>query len=334
MLTPEDLIRLPCTPDLTSAGIAYACRSLAYTYDRMGGSPAKRLRRIVAGIMVELAFRRHLSDENIPFDLLGATPFTDPDRYDVALGGRRCDIKSFLIHHKKTIRLIRAQPVRLLEAEALVPVDQFSSEHLSDEDLYIFAFLTALVTSNKEELQRAQAAEQPVFFIYTLPEHWARPRLWRPLGRLAMKAEVETLLTLQVGGQGEDRKFQEAEVVLSPGERVLLTGDWHAVSYLSGSALPPGRVGIHSPALEETCLVRPHTWANIWVYGMEIILAGYMTRGEFRRQARHIPGGSRVFQYPRTRTDNMAVPVSNLYPLSDLFVRAQNWAQQFGRRVS
>ncbi|MBI4733056.1 MAG: hypothetical protein HY781_13200, partial [Chloroflexi bacterium] len=50
MLTEPDLLRLPYTPDLTEGGIAYACRSLAYTYDRMGGSPVDRLRRIVAGV--------------------------------------------------------------------------------------------------------------------------------------------------------------------------------------------------------------------------------------------------------------------------------------------
>lgn len=175
MLTPADLIRLPCTPDLTTAGIAYACRSLAYTYDRMGGSPAKRLRRIVAGIMVELAFRRHLTNQNIPFDLLGATAFTDPDRYDMALGGRRCDVKSFLLHRKERIRLIRKQPEILLDAEALVPADQFGSDHLREEDLYIFAFLTALITPRSEDVKRAISAEQPMFLIHTLPERWARP---------------------------------------------------------------------------------------------------------------------------------------------------------------
>ena len=87
MLTASDLIRLPYTPDLTEGGIEYALRSLSYTYDRMGGSPYERLRRIVAGVAVELAFRRYLSQQNIPFDVKGATPFTDPDRYDVALGG-------------------------------------------------------------------------------------------------------------------------------------------------------------------------------------------------------------------------------------------------------
>src|SRR5574339_1167501 len=88
MISSSDLIHLPYTRDLTEGGIAYAVRSLPYTYNRMGGSPYERLRRIVAGVAVELAFRRHLSEQNIPFDVKGATPFTDPDRYDVSLGGR------------------------------------------------------------------------------------------------------------------------------------------------------------------------------------------------------------------------------------------------------
>jgi len=92
MISIKDLLHLPYTRDLTEGGIAYALRSLPYTYNRMGGSPYDRLRRIAAGVAVELAFRRYLADQNIPFDVKGATPITEPDRYDVALGGRRCDI--------------------------------------------------------------------------------------------------------------------------------------------------------------------------------------------------------------------------------------------------
>src|SRR3990172_12678940 len=103
MLTPSDFLRIPFTTDLTEGLIAYAIRSLPYTYDRMGGSPFNRLRRIVAGVAGELAFRRYLSEHNIPFDVKGATPFTDPPRHDVSLGGHRCDIKSFLITYREQI---------------------------------------------------------------------------------------------------------------------------------------------------------------------------------------------------------------------------------------
>jgi hypothetical protein len=331
MLSSSDLIHIPYTPDLTLAGIAYACRSLAHTYDRMGGTPADRLRRIVAGIAVELAFRRRLSSENVPYDLRGATPFTDPDRYDVALGGRRCDLKSFLIYHKERIRLIRSSPEKLLTAEALVPVDQFSSEHMHDEDLYIFAFLTALLKPDPRDPAQGQAGGHSIFLIHTFPERWARPRIWRPLGMLVMKTEFQGPVTLEAGGQREDRKFKAAKVDLPPSERVRLAGEWHAFSYLAGAVLPPGRVGIHSPVLEETYIIHPNQWANIWVYGMEIILAGYITRGEFRRRARRIPARSQVFQYTRTQTENMFVSIAELHPLSDLFIRAQNWAGQLQR---
>ena len=124
MLSPTDLLRLPFPRDLIEGGIAYATRSLPHTYNRMGGSPYDRLRRIVAGVAVELAFRRHLTQNEIPFDVKGATPFTDPDRYDVSLGGHRCDVKSFLLTHRDQIQRVRRDPGLLLDAPALVPSDQ------------------------------------------------------------------------------------------------------------------------------------------------------------------------------------------------------------------
>jgi hypothetical protein len=116
MITAKDFIHLPFTPDLTKGGIAYACRSLNYTFNRMGGSPYARLRRIVGGVAVELAFRRYLTSQDVPFDVKGATPFSEPDRYDVSLGGHRCEVKSFLITRRPQISDIRREPSVLLNA--------------------------------------------------------------------------------------------------------------------------------------------------------------------------------------------------------------------------
>jgi hypothetical protein len=122
MLSPSDLLRLPYTPDLTEGGIAYALLSLSYadlSYDR--------IRRIVAGAIVELAFRRYLSQQDIPFEITAAAPFTDPARFDVSLGGHRCDIKSFLISHRDQITEIRRDSGILLNVPALVPSDHHVS---------------------------------------------------------------------------------------------------------------------------------------------------------------------------------------------------------------
>ena len=96
---------------------------------------------------------------------------------------------------------------------------------------------------------------------------------------------------------------------------------------------PAARLGIHSPQLKETHIIEPSDWSNIWVYGLDILLAGYLDRGEFNRRASFIHEGARVFQYNRTRTKNLAVSVYDLRSLSDLLERARAWSAARGRET-
>jgi hypothetical protein len=323
MLKTNDLIRLPYAPDLTPTGIAYACRSLPHTYDRMGGLDIYRLRRIVAGKAVELAFRRYLTAQNVPYEELGATPFTDPDHYDIGFGGRRCDIKSFLFTQKMDIRRVHHSPSILLKASALVPTEQDASGRLTDDDLYLFAFLTALVTDHPKELDRALAAGHPSYIIFPLPEAWAHPLDWQPLGRLALKSECAATIAIEVGGQDSNRVFLTEQANLHPGVRTHLQTEFYSLAYLHALSIPVGRVGIHSQRLDQLTIVEPHEWGNIWVYGMSIFFTGYMTCGEFRRRAADLPPGSQVLQYAQTRIHNRSLPIADLHPLSDLFITAR-----------
>ena len=175
MITADELVTLPYTQDLTQAGIAYAVRSFPHTHDPVGGSPFNRLQRTVAGVAVELAFRCYLTGAGVPFDVLSATPFSAPDRYDLALGGRRCEVKSFPIFNKSRIQQFRRNPAHLLEAPALVPADQLTDSHLGYEDLYIFAFVSALVTRSGGDLSRAMDTGQPHHIVTPLPAGWSRP---------------------------------------------------------------------------------------------------------------------------------------------------------------
>ncbi len=323
MIAASDLLRIPYTSDLTEGGIAYANRSLPHTYDRMGGSPFDRLRRIVAGVAVELAFRRYLAQQNIPFDIKGATPFTDPDRYDVSLGGHRCDIKSFLISHRTQITSLRADPGLILQAPALVPLDQYSADGHSDNDLYLFAFLTGLVAASLDDLQKAVDANQPTYLIHTMPKLWMRPQLWIPLGPLALKSESDETLRLEIGGQDSGRDFMTRQLELPPRTRVEVDGDFYSLVYIHIESKTRARLGIYSPSRKESYLIEPIAWSNIWVYGLDIYLAGWISREEFRRRAGLIHEGSRVFQYNQTRTKNLAVSVSDLTPMSKLFERVR-----------
>ncbi|MBN1667149.1 MAG: hypothetical protein JW862_08665 [Anaerolineales bacterium] len=325
MLTPADLIQIPYTPDLTQAGIAYAGRSLPYTYDRMGGHPDERLRRIVAGKAVELAFKRYLHQEQVPHDFLGLTPFTDPDQYDVAIGGRRCDLKSFLLTDKRRIRAVRQEPDLLLSAPALVPSDQCRPDPDRDGDLYIFAFLSALLAPGWSATRAAQQAGQPLHLMFALPPAWARPKSWGTLGTLVLKSNCQQRIKVEVGGQGAERQFQAEQIMLIPGQRTHTRQDFHTLSHIHTPHLPDGPVGVYSPQLDESLVIEPGQWANVWVYGLELWLVGYITRQEFQSRARLLPAGKRVFQYARTRTENLSLAMTELLPLADLFQRARGW---------
>ncbi len=317
---PPTILRLPYDATLTVAGIEYAKKSLHYTYNRMGLHAAARLRKIVAGVAVELAFRRWLAAEGVPFDLLGATPFTEPDRYDLRLGGRRCDVKSFVIGERAEISRVRRDPDWLLEAEALVPADQFQSSTLEENDFYLFGFLAGLETRRRTELDQALLAEQPVYLLYTLDQaDWLGAAQWRSLGRLVLKADLDEPLAVEVGGQNAARVTHAERLRLGPRERTVTAGEFYSLLYLHPDRLPAGPLGVRSAVLRDTVLVAPQRWENIWVYGIEIFLAGWLTKADFRARSRKLPAGTAVRQYPRgTQTENRAVPVRALRDVREL----------------
>ena len=295
----------------------------------MGKSDATRLRSIVGGIAVELAFRRYLNDQKVPFDVEGITPFTDPDKYDVSLGGRRCDIKSFIISRRDQIVELKRDPNLLMGASALVPSDQFAARaEYSSRDLYIFAFLTGLFAASQADIAKAKAAQKPIHLIHTMPKTWAKPKIWASLGDLALKSDCEKPVMVDLGGQDAEGAFLVKRLMLEPRKRLVTEAGFHTLAYVHVSHQPHGRLGIHSAMRDETYLISPYDFKNIWFYGMRVILAGYLTMTQFREKARELPEGSRVYQYRRTRTKNLAVPLRELNPLAGLFEQVQNWDEK------
>lgn len=319
MLTPSDLVRLPYTPDLTEGGIEYALRSLANTYEREGRSPYDRLRHLAASVAVELAFRRHLSQNDISFEVRAAAPFTDRERYDVFLQGRRCDIKSFFISNRGQISRIRRDPSTLMSALALVPSDYHARGGHSYNDIYIFGFFIGLTAASQADLKKAIQAKQPHYLVHAMPEKWRRPVTWSPLGRLALKSESGEELMLEVNGQDEGREMKRTVVSLPPRTKITLDESFYSITSLHARRIPEARVGIRCEAIKETHVVSPLEWGNLWVYGLEILLAGFLSYEEFGRRARTVLPNTKVFQYERTRVKNLSVPVSSLKPMRRLF---------------
>lgn len=325
MIGVNDFIHLPYTADLTEGGVAYALRSLPYAFDRAGSSPYERLRRVVASVAVELAFRRYLSQQNIPFEVKGGVPFTDPDRYDVSLGGHRCDIKSFLISHREQISEMHRNPDVMLSAPALVPSDQHAGSGHSDHDLYLFAFLAGLIAASQAGLKKVAETGQPHYLLHVMGPEWRKPLNWNPLGPLTLKSESEEQMLIEISGQDQGREFLTRTYNLPPKTKVVVDDSFYSLTAVHVKRFPTARVGIHNPARQGTYVIGPIDWGNIWVYGMDIYFAGYISREEFRQRARSIAPNSRVFPYNRTHVKNLAVPISNLKPLTGLFEKVRAW---------
>lgn len=319
MISSSSFIRLPYSNDLTEGGIAYALRSLTYTYDRAGSSPYDRLRRVVANTAVELAFRRYLSQQDIPFEVQSSTPFTDSERYNVSLDGKRCDIKSYLISHREQMQEMRRNPEIILKAPALVPSDQHAREGHKRDDLYIFAFLAGLIAASQDDLKKVIAKGQPHYLVYVMPEAWRKPTHWNPLGKLTLKSESEEEMILEVNGQDSGREMMRKVISLPPKTKVVLDDAFYSVTAIHVRQIPDARIGIHCDGVKDTCIISPLEWGNIWVYGLDLFFVGYISYEEFSQHAKPLAINSRTFQYEHTKVKNLALPISELKPLSRLF---------------
>lgn len=329
MLSLPDLITLPFTPELTQAGIACLCRCLSHRYGLAETSSEiclpEKLHQIVYQTAAELACRRHLVEKEVPFELADTTPFSNPEHVDLILGGRRAELICTPIFNRVRIRQLRRQPEKILEEAALLPIRQIDKGSYTTEDILIFVFLHGLVAQDVAGMQRALAANLPVDLLHILPQTWRAGSPWRSLGPLYMKSEAAEPIEIEIGGLGENRTALTEQLVLCPLVRTALQSDFYSIAYLRRKTTAAGRTAISSAALRKVHLVDPDQWLNAWIYGMEIILAGYITVGEFRRKAASLPPDSRTFYRSNLRLPQLWLRVGDLHPLQHLFTNVRRW---------
>lgn len=315
---------------MTQAGIDYVCQNWATIQNnREGQFYFDRLREIIVQKAVELAFRRHLAEMEVPHQWVEPSIYSQPDYHGIALGGRRCVIIGGLVSSKEDISRMRTTPRMILNELALAPIEENRESHVGREDVVVFALVGGLVARGWDDVKAAQAAGEPTYFIYPMPKRWAQPSGWKELGRISLKSESEDRLVVEIGGQDKSRRFLAEQVNLPPRTRLLIEKKFYSISYLHVGDSVGGRVGIHSKMLDETILIRPQQWGNIWVYGMQILLLGYMQRGEFLNNAEAIQMGTHVFQARHgTQQEYMGMPINELHAMKDLFQRTRKWANQ------
>lgn len=318
MIGADDILCLKYTPDLTEGGIAHACRSLPHKYSRAGRASHDQLLDAIAEFAVEIAFRRHLAQANIPFSVKAATSFGETDTFDLVLAGHRCLLSVLLIRSQKPSRSIETNLGHLLTATALVPVQKLAAEGRSLKDLFLFAFVTGTIADSGRRSTNSQDAGACRHLVFAMPGRWAHPRAWVPLEPLAFKCDQSETLRLEIGGQDRDGNWIVSSLLLPPRTRTELDADFHAVTCLHIETLPQGRLGVGSASWKTVQIIEPADWHNIWLEGTGIYLAGWMTREQFGIRGRAIPQGSRVFPYGRIWRPCLGVNLSELRPVAQL----------------
>lgn len=326
MLTSLDLVHLPYSPDLTQAGIHYARRAFPPADDFLGEPILGRLQRLIARKAAELSFRRYLSSLNLPFESWRRAPFTDAEQYDVALGRRRCVLQTWLINRSSLIYRLQQNLEPLLHTAVLVPEEQLFDATHSDLDVLIFAFVMAHTTAGYESFRLAQATGQTVYLLHPLPARWVQPAVWAPLQPLTVMNAARAEQNVELGGLDGNKRFITELISLPAGSTGYPSEDFHAIFFLHMPGQPSGRLDLHCQRLGVTHQIKPTDWGNLWMEGVQVTLAGWMTRGDFRQHAARQSAGRHPSMITHPSSPHHGLLISQLHPLSELIENTRLWA--------
>ncbi len=247
------------------------------------------------------------------------------------LGGRRVALRSFPITGKNQIRRLLHEPDFFLNAWARLPQAHGEVDPRHADDVYVFAFIAALIAQQGREFKRARRAQQPVYLLSLLPDAWSRKINDRSLGRLILKADCEQDISLELGGLDAQGQHYTEWVSLPPRQRVPSRAEFFSLAYLHAEQLPECRLGVYSPALDQLHIAGPESWFNVWVYGMRSVLTGFIPRHEFQRKAYLVTQAEAEVEMERE--PYLKLPMAQLYPLQALFEQARQWGSPGGTAI-
>jgi len=327
MVSSSEFVNLEYSNDLTQAGIDYTCQVLPFEHLYRCNRQVKEIREIVCESAVELAFRRYINQKHIPHKFLIEKPYTDPLRSEIAIGGRRCKLICKTLTKKHLIRNIRKSPELLLKEPATIHDKEFDSHFYSENDILIFCFLPALITSNQKSIHSALSSNLPVFLIQSLPQKWSNPIKWTRFEELTIEGRIRKEQSLRLIGLDGQRHILFEDLTLSSNSTSSICKDFFSLSFIQTNTLPENQIILRNPSLCDNYCLQSSNWDNIWIYGLEIIIAGYATLGEFKAIAEESTLVNGIYVTKKSQFDTRSILIEQLHPLSELISRVKTWKQ-------
>ncbi len=273
----QDWVRWPIDASLTMAGVTYACQTLSKQIALNKSPNLQQIRSIVPQISTELAVRRWLDKERLPYMLHEDQPFTHPARPSIILGGRRVGIHSVYISSRRQISRALHNPDILLPADIKLLGNLNRSTRATGNDLIVFAIYMGLATHTSYDLQKVLSREQPVFLI-AVPKD--KKLLYSThtssLGKLLISAENSEGLKLELVGCTEMHSRYK-EIVVLDGKTAVTSREVSSLFYIHPDRLPSSDIQIYSPILNTRWNIQPSAWVNLWIYGIRLYFLGWST---------------------------------------------------------
>lgn len=321
-LAGADLVRLPYDDSLTQAGVTFSCRTLRHPLARTHRLSPRRMRNTVAEIAISLAFQRWLGAQNVPFDLIQAMPFTSPDRRTLLLGGRRVVCPPTLIRASRRIQEIQANPTQLLAVEASIHSDMLNRPGLRGQDLLIFPFLLGQETRTIASLRRADTANELTHIIAIPP-----PKPWQEISgeprleRLSIMNECDHPIELTLYGLLKKNLLHALSLEVPARDKVPIPAEFVALHYIHSAHLPSGTIRLLDGKAVHVWIISIRDWFNIWIYGKEIILAGWSTLAAAQRKSSFASDEVQIPTRSRAKGKEIHLPICELRPMRELIER-------------
>jgi hypothetical protein len=283
------------------------------------------LRHLCAQSIASLAFRRLLTSENVPHNLLAFAPLTNPHLYQITIGGRRLHILNNLILNRNLIRKYRQSRRSLLQMDlSAAKLRRIWPDPSPGDLLAVSVMMASVCHSYSETMQRMEAQDRVLAVAVPPPLIWRQQRPWRSLGRLVLSNLSPDRIELEINGLEADRRPFVKRVTIAAKQQVEVSPDLFNLLCVCTERIPASTPRVESSTRKAKWLITPSTWSNLWFYNPQLLLAGWLTSADCDQVYQSASRGPPVRKTNRKDHLRTALQIQDLRPIRELFHRIRH----------
>lgn len=348
-MTQKDIVSVKIQDKHISAGLKYARKSWTYTFNRMGKANIYyKMQKIVIGVTAQECFIDIFKKKQKKYTLKPKQKWYEINRFDLSANGTLFDLKTGWIDKKREkFKSISRNHSILLKFQACMSEDQLYSRRLSEDDVFIFAFLAAenKYIKSDEFSNIALFPEKHKSIIHGFWDfEFLKPNKWRyqypkqdhSLGiiKISSNNKDDKGKTFVLGGTSADREFHIETLTMNSNGVAKSVDKFYQLFFIQIDEMPQGiiRVECSDSSVKEIIKreggfgaekgkLLKNGWEDIWLYNAELYLVGFLSKREFMKKhktSKRFSSPTGIYQYPAVLVDTAYVNVTDLHPIKQI----------------